>query len=343
VVTLMGYGTEGIEELTVESLDEIPRAMERWPTVWVNVVGVGDVETVSRIGELFALHPLALEDVVHLGQRAKVEEYDEQLFIVARSVLRNEAESSEQISLFVGTSYVVTFQEVPGDPFDPVRDRLRGGRRRIRQGGSDYLAYALLDAVIDQHFPVLDALGQRLEELERTVVADPDDHTLHDLLQVRSELLGLRRDLLPHRDLLQALIRGESPLVRASTTVYLRDCADHVDQLNDLLSVYRELSSDLMACYLSSVSNRMNEVMKVLTIIATIFIPLGFVAGVYGMNFDPGVSPWNMPELGWRFGYPAVLALMAAVAVGMLFFFRRLGWLGGRRVSNRKGGASSVP
>jgi len=328
---ILAYGPDGIEEREASRVEDVQQTIGRWPTTWIDVQGVADVETVSALGDLLGLHRLALEDVVNLGQRAKVDDYETYLFIVARAPTPvDDPAHSEQISMFVGPGYVVTFQEREGDPFDGVRERIRAGKGRIRSSGPDYLTYALLDAVIDANFPIVEDVGHRLESIERRIVEGPDEPTVGDLLRLRSEMLTLRRDLLPHRDMLQSLIRGESPLCQPSTAVFLRDCADHIDQLNDLLVVYREVSSDLMALHVSSVSNRMNEVMKVLTMVATVFIPLSFVAGVYGMNFDPDASRWNMPELGWAFGYPAVLLLMLAIAAGMLVMFRRMGWLGGR-------------
>jgi len=332
-VSILAYGPEGLVERSAASLQEAREQIARWPTTWINVDGVADVETIAQLGEMLGLHRLALEDVVNLGQRAKCEAYDEDLFIVVRMPPQgDDPHGSEQVSMFVGPTYIVTFQERAGDPFDPVRERIRNGKGRIRTAGPDYLAYTLLDASIDGYFPLLEVLGQRLESLERQVVDDPKDETLGDLLRLRSELLSLRRDLLPLRDMVQSLIRGESPLIKPATTVFLRDCADHVEQLVDLLEVYREVSSDLMHCYMSNVSNRLNEVMKVLTIVTAVFIPLSFVASIYGMNFDPDTSPWNMPELRFRYGYPLVLLVMLLIGIAMLVMFRRKGWLGRRRL-----------
>ena len=330
-VRVLAYGPQGLEERAVTRVEELRGFIGHWPTTWIDVQGVTDVETISGLGEMLRLHRLALEDVTSLGHRAKLDDYDEHLFLVFRLPNPAEPHDSEQVSLFLGPDYVVTFQQREGDPFDPVRGRIRAGKGRIRTGGPDYLAYALLDAAIDVNFPILEAVGQRLEQIERQVVEGPSDASVTDLLRLRSELLTLRKDLLPHRDLLQSMIRAECTLIKPATTVFLRDCGDHVDQLVDLLLVYREVSSDLMTCYMSNVSNRMNEVMKVLTMVATVFIPLSFIAGVYGMNFDTAASPLNMPELHWYLGYPLALGLMLAVALGMLVMFRRMGWLGGRR------------
>jgi magnesium transporter len=234
--------------------------------------------------------------------------------------------ASEQISIIFGPNYVLTLQEVPGDSFDPVRERIRHGKGRIRGRGSDYLAYALIDALTDEFFPVLEHFGERVEALEDALLERPGPATLHEIHDIKRELLALRRAAWPERELLNAMMRNDSELITADTKIYLRDCYDHVVQAMDMIETYRELASGMLDVYLSSVSNRMNEVMKVLTIIATIFIPLTFIAGIYGMNFDPDRSPLNMPELRWYYGYPFSLALMAVVALALVYYFRRKGW-----------------
>ncbi len=330
VIRVIAYGPDALVEKPVESLDELPGLLAEHPVCWVNVDGLGDAEVLTGLGQIFGLHRLALEDVATLHQRAKAEPYGQQLFIVTRMVFLNERLETEQVSLFLGERFVLTFQERPGDCFEPVRQRLRKGQGRIRQAGPDYLAYALLDAAIDQNFPVLEAMGERLEALENRVMDRPDPSSVSAIYEARRDLLALRRAVWPQREMLSALLREENPLFAPETRLYLRDCYDHISQIIDMVETDRELAGGLLDVYLSSVSNRMNEVMKVLTIIATIFIPLGFIAGLYGMNFDTA-SPWNLPELGWRYGYPAVLTAMAALAGGMLYYFRRKGWLGGKR------------
>jgi magnesium transporter len=232
--------------------------------------------------------------------------------------------------MFLGANFLLTFQERTGDCFDLVRDRIRRRRGHIRERKADYLAYALLDAVIDGYFPVLEACGERLESLEDAVLDKPSGEQSAQIHEMKRDLLTLRRAIWPQREMINALTRDSSAHVSDQTRVYLRDCYDHTIQLMDMLETYREIASGLVDVYLSSVSARMNEIMKLLTIIATIFIPLGFIAGLYGMNFDTGVSPWNMPELSWRWGYPFALGLMAVVAIGLLLFFRKRGWIGGR-------------
>jgi magnesium transporter len=271
-----------------------------------------------------------LEDVVNTHQRAKLEEYDDHLFVVLRVPLEFADFRSEQLTLFLGGDYLLSFQEKPSAILDPVRARLRAGRGRIRNSGPDYLAYAIIDVCLDAYFPVLERCGERVEALEQAVLEQPDDRVIAGIHAVKRELLAIRRALWPQREMLNGLIRDESPLISERTRVYLRDCYDHVIQLIDLVETYREIASSLVDIYLSSVSSRLNEVMKVLTIIATIFIPLGFIASLYGMNFDRAVSPLNMPELGWYFGYPLVLLIMCATVFGLLYYFRRRGWLGRR-------------
>jgi magnesium transporter len=324
IIRVMAYNPDRFEEREIADPAELESIRGEWPVVWVDVHGLGDRGTLEALGARFELHPLALEDVVNLGQRAKVEPYDEDLFIIAR--MPADPPSTEQISLFLGRDFVLTFQEQSGDCLEGVRERIRHGRGRIRRSGPDYLSYAILDAVIDAYFPVVDELGDQLEQLEEEVLDRPDQDTVTAIHRLRRTILTLRKSVAPHREAFNALIRGEGPFVTHETTLFLRDCYDHVIRVVELLEAYREISSDLMATYLSSVSNKMNEVMKVLTIIATIFIPLGFIAGLYGMNFDAGVSPWNMPELGWYLGYPFALLLMLLVATGFLVFVWRRGW-----------------
>ncbi len=324
-IRLMAYGPEGVEEREVEEPEELEAETGNWPVVWVNVDGLGHGDVLRRLSDLFGLHPLALEDVVNVGQRAKAEAYDEDLFVIAHMPIGRPPET-EQVSMFLGTGFLLTIQQKPGDVFDGVRDRIRSGKGRIRRMGPDYLAYALLDAVVDSYFPVFDALGEELEELEEAVLGSPDQSTVAEIHRLRRTLIALRRTLGPHRELVNSLLRETHPLVTTATVVFLRDVYDHIIRISDLLESSREISSDLMATYLSSVSNRMNEVMKVLTIIATIFIPLGFIAGVYGMNFNPEVSPLNMPELNWVWGYPFALSIMAGVAGVFLALIWRRGW-----------------
>jgi magnesium transporter len=326
-VRVIGFGPERFEEREVTDLSEIPRFVASWPAVWIDVVGVGDVETVSRVGELLHLHRLALEDVVTVGQRTKLDPYEEHLFLVLRVCTTADERDSQQVSIFLGPQVVVTFRERADDPFELVRQRVRNAGGRLRSGGSSYLAYALLDAIVDLHYPIVYRVGDEIEALEVEVLERPTEETLHRVHAVRSQLRALRRELVPQRDLIQTLQHEDVPWVERSVRFYLRDCADHANQLVDVVELYREVSSDLIQAYLSRASHRMNETMRVLTVISTIFIPLGVVASIYGMNFDPNSSPWNMPELRSYYGYPMVLLAMALIAGLMLLYFKRVGWL----------------
>jgi magnesium transporter len=291
---------------------------------WVDVQGLGSENILQRLGKVFKLHPLVLEDVVNVPQRPKVEDYDDQLVIIAQMVMPKpdgEGFWIEQVSFVLGKHYLLTVQEEPlRDCFKPVRDRIRSNKGSVRKTGPDYLAYALLDAIIDGFFPVLEDYGERIEELEDEVLRNPTRQTLEKIYEVRRELLALRRSIWPQRNALNTLIRGESDLISPSVQIYLRDCYDHTIQVMDMVETYRELASGLMDVYLSSVSNKMNEVMKLLTVISTIFIPLTFIAGVYGMNFQ------YMPELQWKWGYFVCWGVMVAIAMGLCIFFWRRGW-----------------
>ncbi|NEQ32320.1 MAG: magnesium/cobalt transporter CorA [Leptolyngbya sp. SIO4C5] len=297
---------------------------------WLDVRGLGSEVVLRQVGEIFNLHPLVLEDVVNVPQRPKVEQYDQQLLIIARMVTPKPSGRgfySEQVSFILGKYYLLTVQEEPElDCFNPVRDRIRRHHGVIRQHRADYLAYTLLDAIIDGFFPVLEDYGELIEELEDEVVENPTRHTIEKIHDLRRELMSLRRAIWPQRSAINSLIRDTNDLVSPEVRVYLQDCYDHIIQVLDILETYRELASSLMDVYLSSVSNRMNEVMKLLTVISSIFIPLTFIAGVYGMNFNPQASPWNMPELDAQYGYPLTLGVMGIVAIAMCIFFWRRGW-----------------
>ena len=321
VIHVLAYGPDDVVELAAPDPASLAGLAEAHPVVWVDVAGLGDAEVLQGIAEAFGLHPLAMEDVVALGQRAKVEEYDRQLFLVTHMVTMAERIETEQLSIFLGKGVVLTFQERPGDCLGPVRQRIRQGRGRIRQAGADYLAYAILDAVIDHYFPVLEEAGERLEALEDEALQARSTEVLRKIRGSKRGLLVLRRALWPQRDAVATLQRDEHELITPETRLYLRDCYDHVTRLIEAIEGYRELASDLSSVYMTAISNRMNAVMKVLTIIATIFIPLTFIAGVYGMNFR------HMPELDRPWAYPATLAVMAAVALGMIVFFRGRRWL----------------
>ena len=336
-LSLIGYGDDEIIENGRASIGEIATIKGTLPILWINLDGLANIDLIEQIGELLELHDLALEDAVNVHQRAKLEDYEDHVFIVSRMVAPGKRIETEQISIFVGDDYVLTFQERPGDCFDPVRARLRRQSSRIRRMGKDYLVYALIDAITDAYFPVLERYGERLEKLEDAVVSHPQPDLVQKIHTLKRDLLNLRRAIWPHREMINALIRDESRLMTDQTRIYLRDCYDHAVQLMDLVETYREIASGLIDAYLSSMSTRLNDIMKVLTIIATVFIPLSFIASLYGMNFDRSASPWNMPELGWGFGYPLVLLVMVLVAGALLAYFYRNRWIGmGRRRHGRR-------
>jgi magnesium transporter len=325
-IQVIAFGPDGFEERELARLEEVSPYVGRRPVVWINADGLGDAEVVQALSDIFGIHRLALEDVVHTDQRPKVEEFDNHLFVVARMPQGQEG-ATEQVSMFVGSNYVLTFQETAGDCFDPIRERIRAARTRITGSGPDYLAYALLDALVDSFFAVVEPIGGRLDRLEELVLERPDRVTVEEIQNLKALLNGLRRVAIPNRDVTRALLREDTEFISSRTQTYVRDVNDHAIQIVDAIESYREACSDLMGVYLSSLSNKMNEIMKVLTIIATIFIPLSFVAGIYGMNFNAEESPWNMPELNWYLGYPFAIGLMLAIVLGFVVYFRRKNWL----------------
>ncbi|KPK06159.1 MAG: magnesium transporter [Gemmatimonas sp. SG8_28] len=326
-LTLINYDADHVVEREITSFDDCFEFKDAKGVTWVNIEGVHDVSVIERIGECFAVHPLIMEDVMNTEQRPKLEEYEGYLYVVVRMLYERPADDedtmeidSEQVSFIVGPNILFTFLEDPGDVFDPVRKRIRENRGRVRKHGTDYLAYALIDVVVDNYFTVLERFGDLTEDLEQDVMGSPTRETLLQIQQMKRAMIQVRRSVWPLRDVVNTMLRGGSPLIKKPTMVYLRDVYDHVIRVVDIVETQREMLGGLMDIYLSSVSNRMNEVMKVLTVIATVFIPLTFIAGVYGMNFD------NMPELHWVHGYWYVWAVMLAVALVMLLYFRRRRW-----------------
>jgi magnesium transporter len=339
-VHVVAYDRERVLEKDIDDVQAIRSIVHQWPVTWINVAGLGDVSVVARLGEIFNLHRLALEDVVSVHQRPKVEQYKDYCYIVVRAMHDKETYASEQISIFLGRDFVLSFQERPSGCFDPIVARIREGKGRSRTAGPDHLAYSLIDATIDGYFPVLERYGELVEALEDAIVARPDARLIEQVHEMRSGLLNLRRAAWPMREAMTVLYREPIPLIDDEERIYLRDCYDHMVQIIDLLENYRDVTSGLMEVYLSSVSNRTNEIMKVLTIISAVFIPLTLIAGIYGMNFDTNVSSMNMPELKWRWGYLYALGLMALVALAMLFCFWVNGWLGNPGKGSEKRGNS---
>lgn len=324
VLDLILYDQTMIEDRRLPKPSEIPGAPAG--KLWLDTCGLSDTDAIAEIGARFGLHPLAVADIVHAHQRPKTEVYGDTVLVILRAPIGGPPFESEQVSFVIGRDFLLTFQERPEDCFEPVRERLREGGPRMRGSGPDYLAYALIDAVIDSYFPILEKYGEVTEALEERVIATPDPHLVADIHLLKRELLDLRRAIWPQREAINVLLREDMPGVTDDVRTHLRDCADHSFQLLDMVEIYREVAQGLVDLHLSSLSNRMNEIMKVLTIIATIFIPMTFIAGLYGMNFDRA-SPWNLPELGWRFGYLYALGLMAAAAGCILAAFWRKGWI----------------
>jgi magnesium transporter len=323
-IRLMDYSDEYFEERDLSTIEECFPYKDKNSVTWINVDGIHQVDMVEKIGTHYDLHPLVLEDILNTNQRPKMEDYEDYLFLILKMITYDEARKllhMEQVSVIVGPRFVISFQESEGDVFDSVRERLRKGKGRIRKSGPDYLAYALMDAVVDNYFLVLEKIGEDIEELEEEVISKPGPATVESIQNLKRELLYLRKAVWPLRETLLGLEKGESPLIEDKTAIYLRDVYDHSIQIIDTVETFRDMVSGMLDIYLSSVSNRMNEIMKVLTIIATLFIPLTFIVGVYGMNFK------YMPELEWHDGYFAVWAVMIAIAVLMLFFFRKKKWL----------------
>jgi magnesium transporter len=335
VLTAFGFSPQGFEELTLQDPTEIQSLLTKWPVVWLNVDGLGDEAALRQVGEIFGIHPLAMEDVTDTTQRAKVESYGDNAFLVVpMPQVHREGHrfESEQLSLYLTDRAVVSFQATaPGDCLNLIRDRIRTGRGRVRTSNAAYLAYALIDTVIDAYFPLVSGMGDRLEELEERIVEDVDVDQIHDIRAIKVDLMRIRRAVWPMRDAVMAMGMLDH-MYGQELRPYLRDAQDHVARLMDLLETDRFTASDLMEIYLTAISNRLGEVNRFLTVVATIFIPLGFIASVYGMNFDPD-SPWNMPELKWYLGYPFALGLMLLTALGFMGYFWWKGWLGSQSFS----------
>ncbi len=322
-IEVFTYGPEGFQEAEDVPVQQAIDKVGEDHVTWINVDGLGDLATLEALWNHFEIHPLIREDIVNLHQRPKFEEYPTQDFLALQMVrMVGQTLFTEQVSIVFGEGWIISFQESEGDVFDSVRDRIRKSRPRIISSGSDYLAYALLDALIDEFFPILETYGEWMEGVERQALSDPGEETIEEIHVLKRDFLTLRRALWPLREAITSMQRTEgSQIIKSETRTFLRDAYDHVVRVMDMVETYRELSSSVADVYYSSISHRMNEVMKVLTIVATIFIPLTFVAGVYGMNFV------YMPELEWRYGYLVVLLVMLVTALGMLAYFRRKGWL----------------
>jgi len=321
---VIDFGPSEFEEKEVSSAEECFPFRDTPTVTWINVDGVHHLDIIERLGHHFGLHPLLLEDIANTGQRPKQEDYGDYLFAVVKMLYYDAGTrktDAEQVSIVTGPNFVISFQEQEGDVFEEVRGRIRNDKGRIRKCGADYLAYSLIDSIVDNYFVILEGLGERIETVEEELIAGPGQQTSRKIHRLKGEALFVRKSVWPLREVIGSLARGDSKLIKPDTLPYLRDVYDHIIQVADTVDTYRDMISGMLDTYLSALSNRLNEVMKVLTIIATIFIPLTFVAGLYGMNFK------NMPELEWPWGYPTALAVMAAAAGLMLVYFKRKKWL----------------
>jgi magnesium transporter len=327
IVHVIGYGPQGCEEADTFDAAAIARLREKWEVTWVHVIGLGNGKLIEALGQQCGLHPLAISDVVHTHQRPKVEQWGDVTQVVVRMIDEAGSAETEQLSMFVGPGFLVSFEERKGDLFGRLRMRIRDNVASIRSTGADFLAYSLLDGIVDAFFPVLERISDELEDIEDDLPIGKPGEQAPRLRKAKHELLQMRHALWPLRDALRTLAQGPIELFTDETRAYLRDCQDHCAQLMDLVGSNRELAADLVDLHMSVQSQRMNEVMKVLTVMATVFIPLTFICSIYGMNFDTSASPYNMPELRWYFGYPFALGLMAATAGGLVFYFRRRGWI----------------
>lgn len=325
---LTALSPDGVGFFDDVSIDEIRRLRTEWPLVWVDCIGLGNVDLVQDIGSIFGLHPLALEDTVNTGQRPKADFFDDHAFVVVNMIDDPAAHRYEQISVFFGDDFVVTFQEREGDPFGPVRKRIESpSALRLRTRKADYLAYALIDAVIDSYFPILDAGGDAIERIEDEMLTSFHKRHLSELHGLRRDMIVLKRALWPLRDAVAGLMRAEVPFIHPETRVYLNDTLDHSIRLIEIVETNRDVVTGLIDMHLSLTQVRTNDVISFLTIISSIFIPLTFLVGIWGMNFDPDTSPWNMPELESYYGYPLAIAFMVLVAMALVGYFRWKKWL----------------
>jgi magnesium transporter len=323
-INILAYDERQLQAQTEATVEECLNFKDKTAVAWINVEGLHQIEILQELGQAFDLHPLVLEDILNTTQRPKLEDYSDYLYIVLKMLdydEQNNQVTAEQVSLILNRNVVISFQEQPGDVFDAVRNRVKNGRGRLRTAGPDYLAYAMLDAIVDNYFVILEKLGEDIELLEEELIQEPTPKTLQEIYHLKRELIFLHRSVWPLREVISVLSRGETRFFKETSVIYLRDVYDHTVRVIDLVETYRDLVTGMLDLYLSNVSNRMNVVMKVLTVIATLFIPLTFITSLYGMNFK------YMPELEWRWGYGAVWLIILLVTVLMLLYFRRKKWL----------------
>ena len=323
-ITILDYDEIQFEEKEAKTVEECFPFKDTPTITWINIDGLHQVDIIEKIGKNFDFHPLLLEDILNTEQRPKIEDFDTHIYLVLKMLYYDDKTNeinSEQVSIIFGQNYVISFQEKEVDVFNPIRERIRTGKGRIRKMGADHLAYSLIDAIVDGYFIILEKLGENIEDVEEKMMANPTPETLHSIHKLKRRMISLRKSVWPLREVVNALERSDSSLIQDNTRIYLKDVYDHTIQVIDTVETFRDMLSGMLDVYLSSISNKMNEIMKVLTIIATIFIPLTFIAGVYGMNFE------NMPELRWQWGYPAIWSVMLFIGILMLVYFRKKKWL----------------
>ncbi len=323
-IEIIDYDDKQLRQKEAQTIEECFPFRDEPTVTWINIDGLHEVDLIEKLGVHFNIHSLVLEDILHTGQRPKAEDFGKYLYVVLRSLSYSEKQDEileEQISMLIGSNYVISFQEQAGDEFNPVRERIKSGRFQMNKRKADFVAYSLIDAVVDNYFLILEKMGEKIESLEDELLDHPTPATLQTIHRLKRKLITLRKSAWPLREVIGGLERGESSLFQKSTTIYLKDVYDHSIRVIDTIETYRDMVSGMLDMYLSNLSNKLNEVMKVLTIISTIFIPLTFLAGIYGMNFD------FMPELRWRWGYFAIWGIMIMIGVGMIFYFRKKKWL----------------
>ena len=323
-ISIIDYDETQFQKKATQAIEECFVFKDKPTVTWTNIDGLHETEMLEKLGDCYGFHPLVLEDILNTDQRPKMEDYGDYVYIVLRSLEYNHRKDeieSDQISIILGQNFVFSFQEKEGDTFDPLRERIRTGKGRIKKMGADYLAYTLMDSIVDNYFIILEKQGEKIELLEEQLITSPTPETLQTIHDLKREMIFLRKAVWPLREVVGSLERGESSLIQASTRIYLRDLYDHIIQVIDNVETFRDMIAGILDIYLSSVSNRLNSVMKVLTIIATIFMPLTFLAGIYGMNFK------YMPELEWRWGYPLIWLIMLGTGIFMLVYFKKKKWL----------------
>ena len=323
-ISVIDYSIGKFDEKEVKNVEECFPYVKKPAVTWINVDGLHEVEVIEKLGKCFDIHPLVLEDIVNTDQRPKMEDFEKYIFFVLKMLYVNDKTQmihSEQVSLILRKNFVISFQESIGDVFDVIRERIRKGKGRIRKMGSDYLAYSLIDAIVDNYFIILEGIGEKVENIEHDVVSNPKPEILQQIYNLKREMIYLRKSVWPLREVINSLEREESKLIKDSTHIYLRDLYDHTIQTIDTIETFRDMLSGMLDIYMSSVSNKMNEIMKVLTIFAAIFIPLTFIAGIYGMNFQ------YMPELSIPWAYPAIWVIIILVSVSLLAYFKHKKWL----------------